>query len=260
MAAIRPAGEADIAALLADLVTELVGQDTAAIVLGGSYGRREATRFSDVDLLHLTQDGAGSAEKTYLARDGYLVSIATRDLAWYRARLARPEQAIFLAPALLEARALYDPEGVFAAFQETLRGFEWAPLQPAADRFASITLVNNAEAVRKVLSAAERGDELTAFATVNALFFDLTLAVAVQRGCWITGNRPYLAQAREAAADAAWVAAHERFVASDAAELRRDLACHLYEETARLLRPAIQPDHRAVVEQTIGLLAAHHLA
>jgi hypothetical protein len=248
--------------ILYSLVADLADSNTIAIVLGGSHARGETTAWSDVDFLQLVKDSPSGSKKTYQFTSGHLMSIATRTLTWYQTMLTRPEQAIFIVPALREARSLFDPQGQFHNFQQMLQAFDWTPLQPAANQFASQTVVNCAEAVLKLLSARVRKDHFTAFGTAMTLFFDLTLAVAVQRGCFIEGNRPYLAQVEEAvASDSAWSTIHREFVDlnSDSGldtltKLRTRLACKLYGETVRLLRSALAIEHLAVAEQTILLV------
>lgn len=247
---------------LSSLVTNLVSPNTVAVVLGGSHVRGEATAWSDVDVLHLVTDISSGSEKTYQFTSGHLVSIATRTLTWYQTMLTRPEQAIFLVPALREVRILFDPQGQFHTFQRMLQAFDWTSLQSRANHFASQSVINSAEAVHELLSAQVRKDNLTAFATAMALFFDLTLAVAVQRGCFIKGNRPYLAQVRESAeGNSVWSTTHRKFVDLDSGSqpetltvLRARVACKLYSETVQLLRSALEVHHLRVAEQTILLI------
>lgn len=103
---------------LSSLVTNLVHSNTIAIILGGSHVRGETTVWSDVDVLHLVTDVPSGSEKTYQFTSGHLVSIATRTLTWYQTMLTRPEQAIFIVPALREAGSLFDPQRQFHTFQQ----------------------------------------------------------------------------------------------------------------------------------------------
>lgn len=250
------------AALLAQLAHELSHENTVAVVLGGSEARGDATAWSDVDLLHLVAVPPANPDRVYRYAAGRLLSVATRTLDWYRTALSVPERAIFIVPAIREARPLHDPSGTFQGFQRELERFAWEPLRPAAQRFVSQNLVNGAEAAHKLLSAELRNDHATAFAASVGLFFDLTLAVVVGHGRLIDGQLPYLAHAQEAAGrETAWTQLHRQFVALDtlpAAEAfrgtRSTLALQLYAETARLMRATLLSEQAAVVSETVRLL------
>jgi len=231
-------------------------------VLGGSYARGNATPYSDVDIVHFVTVAPANPHRSYRYIEGRLVSIATRTLDWYRTALTQPTRAIFAMPAMQEARILLDKDGVFRAFQQELEAFTWEPLQASANQHVSHMLMNSAEDVHKLLSAQIRNDAPATFSTATTLYFDLTLAVVVQRGRLIDGSRTYVQHAQDAAGmDSAWTYAHQQFTSLDTypspspiAQRRTQAALELYRETVALLEPALQPDHRVVVEHTVQLI------
>jgi hypothetical protein len=246
------------------LVDELAGKQTVAIILAGSHARGEATPYSDVDLAHLVAAPLCGPDKRYYYRDGHLVSVATRPLAWFRATVTRPEQAVFYVAGLREARILLDREGAFRAFQQELEHFSWTPLQEAANAYASSAMMHLAEVAHKVLSALVRGDRLSLFEATSGLWYALTQAVAVQRGVLAVSSHTHMRQVREAVGtDAPWTRYHGVVAASDvhaaratSVEARAIAALCLYQETVALLRPVIRPEHREVAEQTVVTIAA----
>jgi hypothetical protein len=246
------------------LVDELAGKHTVAIIFAGSHAQGEATPYSDVDLAHLIGAPLSGPDKRYYYRDGHLVSVATRPLAWFRAAVTRPEQAVFYVAGLREARILLDREGAFRAFQQELEHFSWTPLQEAANAYASSAMMHLAEVAHKVLSALVRGDRLSLFEATSGLWSALTQAVAVQRGVLAVSSHTHLRQVREAVGtDTPWTRYHG-LVAESAVqgaraisvEARAKAALYLYQETVALLRPVIRPEHREVAEQTVVTIAA----
>src|SRR4051794_22460803 len=76
------------------LVDELAGKQTVAIILAGSHAQGVATPYSDVDMAHLVAAPLSGPDKRYHYREGHLVSVATRPLAWFRAAVTRPGGAL----------------------------------------------------------------------------------------------------------------------------------------------------------------------
>ncbi|MBM3946190.1 MAG: nucleotidyltransferase domain-containing protein, partial [SAR202 cluster bacterium] len=87
------------------LVKELDAPDVTAIIPVGSQARGDATQHSDWDLTCLTtvppKDGS---RNRLLLRDGRLVTAATTAVATMRAEPSKPESAIWVVPALRQAR------------------------------------------------------------------------------------------------------------------------------------------------------------
>jgi hypothetical protein len=251
------------------LVDELAGKQTVAIILAGSHAQGEATPYSDVDLAHLVAAPLSGPDKRYYYRDGHLVSVATRPLAWFRAAVTRPEQAVFYVAGLREARILLDRQGAFRAFQQELENFSRAPLQEAANSYASSAMMHLAELAHKVLSALVRGDKLSLFEATSGLWYALTQAVAVQRGVLAVSSHSHVRQVREVVrTDAPWTRYHGlvaesgvQGARSKSVEAHATVALCLYQETVALLRPVIRSGHREVAEQTVVTIevALHQL-
>lgn len=194
---------------LATLVAELDEPGTVGIMLGGSYARGEANRFSDVDLACFVKDEAESRRKRFLYREGRLVSVATKTTAGVRAEMSRPERAIWVVPGIGNCRVLLDKTGSVAQLIEEIATFRWEPLQSDADRYASYSVVMAAEQVHKIVAELTRKDELALAYAVSKLFQWLTEAMAVQKGVMVKSDNTYYRQAQEAAgADTSWTYYH----------------------------------------------------
>lgn len=242
--------------LLHTLATELSASDTVAMVLAGSTVRKNATAYSDIDLAHIMAEGYTGPEKRFHYRDGRLISVSMRTMTWWRRAVTQPERAIFLVPATRHARILLDPEGEFSRYQRELQDFSWAPLQPAANRFAGAALAAQAETVHKVLSALLRNEGL--FESVTPLALDLTQIVAMQRGVLIETSAHYMQQIRHAVGDASeWSRFHRMATAQPRdgeppATLRAQglAVLYLYLETFRMIEGIMLPDRHPLAAAT----------
>jgi predicted nucleotidyltransferase len=244
---------------LEKLVVDLNDDNVQAIILHGSYARSDARPpYSDIDLVRIVQESFPHQEhKRFLYCDGYLLSIASRPFSVYRKRFARPEKAIFAVPGVREARILLDKDGSFKTLQEEAWTWTWAPLQVAADAYSSQLMVEQTEIVLKALRALTLHD-LVALADMTLdLFSAVTEAIAVQRGVLVESGNTYFHQVQETVgAQSLWTQYHLRAAGitpqpPPSAEKRGKETLYLYEETARLLRPAISSEHWEVITQTI---------
>jgi predicted nucleotidyltransferase len=247
---------------LKTLITELDGPNILGIVLGGSHARGDAGPYSDVDVALFVKDNAQPPPKQFFYRDGYLVSIAAKSIAGIREEMSRPNRAIFVVPGLRGARILLDKDGSVGNLLRDIDAFVWEPLQSAADRYASHTMMALAEQVHKVLSETFRGNELAlAYATAK-LLTGLTEAVAVQRGVRVKSDNTYYGQV-EAVAGPEW-AKHHRIVTgvdtevggATPAKTRALAAVRLYRETVELLRSSMEPAHLTVAERAVQIAEA----
>ncbi len=246
--------------LLHTLATELSASDTVAMVLAGSAVRNAATAYSDIDLAHIMAEGYAGPEKRFHYRDGRLISVSMRTMSWWRRAVTQPERAIFLVPAMRDARILLDPEGEFSRYLRELQDFSWTPLQPAANRFAGAALAAQAETVHKILSALVRNEGL--FESVTPLALDLTQIVAVQRGVLIETSAHYMQQIRHAVGDASeWSHFHRVATAQPrpgepSTTLREQgvAVLHLYLETFRMIESLMLPDRHALAAATSSVV------
>jgi hypothetical protein len=253
-------------ALIESLTSELAAGDTVALALTGSYARGTATPYSDVDIIRYapTPPAAEADRYTLCYRENLLVSVTTTTTAAKRAELGRPETAIFAVPGLRQARILHDPTGELAALHAEAQAFTWEPLRAAAAAYASETVMGDAEEVHKILSALTRRDESGLFYATLGLVLGLTRAVAVARGLLIASENEYFRRVHEAIGpDTAWTRYHRRALGLEIgparlapATARGIAALHLYRETAYLLMPILEPEHRTVVNRALEVIAS----
>lgn len=245
-------------AFLTKMVAELDDEATQAVILHGSYVRGDALPvYSDVDIVRILQETAGQYEqKRFIYRDGYLLSISSRPLSVYRTRFMQPETAIFAIPGVREARILLDKDGAFHKLQQEAWQWRWEPLQDAANAYASQVMVAQTEIVLKLLRAFALHDLIALSEMITDLFAAVTDAVAVQLGVLVRSGNTYFHQVQESMGpQSAWTRSHLRIAGVAVPPLslkeRGKEALFLYEETARLLKPVIYPEHWDVIEQTI---------
>jgi predicted nucleotidyltransferase len=238
------------------LVTELDNDDIVGIILGGSYARDEATPYSDVDIACFVADSSKLRPKRFLYREGRLVSIGSKSIEGIRHDLTKPERAILFTAG--QRRILLDKDGSVTKLMQDIDEFQWKPLQTAAGEYASFHMMLLAEDVHKVLSALLTSNQLALAYIVGELLFGLTRIVAVQRGILVKSDSTYYQQVYEMVGQAsAWTYYHRIASAIDmAATVReRGMAClRLYQETAQLLRPVLQAEHREVVEEAVSVI------
>ena len=247
-------------------MVEIADAATVGVLLTGSHARGDATRYSDVDLLRFVADlpPEEAGRYTLLHRGGWLVSVSTTTIAAKRAELARPETAIWAVPGLRQARILLDPDAALAALHREAMAFEWAPLQDAANAYASYTVMGDAEEVHKILAALARGDESATLYGTLGLVLGLARAVAVQRGLLIQTENAYFRQVQEAVGPgSAWTryfrlaAGFDASRSAGSAEPARErglAALGLYRETVTLLRPILRPAHHDVIQATLAAI------
>ncbi len=244
--------------LLATLVAELDGPDVIGVALGGSFARGEATAYSDVDLAPFYRADTAMPPKRLFWRDGWLVSVSPKTISGWREQMARPESAIHLVPSAAQMRILRDSDGALAALVAEAQAFQWDPLRPAADAFASNAFMVFAAHALKLLGALVREDEAAMLYPLGELLYDMPWIVATRRGVLIETQRTYFLQIHAAVGpESAWSHAHLTALGMHRESLRERAvaALRLYAETARLISDALQPEHRAVVATTVERIA-----
>lgn len=247
------------------LVAEFADETVHAVALSGSFARGEADAYSDADLVCYTRSlpRARRDRERLLYRDERLVSVDLQSVEERLADLRQPAAAIRAAPALRRLRPLLDRDGALAALQGAARAFAWAPLQPAADAYASFTLERLAEVAHKILGGLAARDEERATLATWELVLDLTGAIAVRRGVLVDSDRTFFRQVRAAVGrDTAWTRQHrlaagleETATTLPPALARGAAALRLYRETAALLGPILEPAHREVAAGTVERVA-----
>jgi|SRR5579875_2173706 predicted nucleotidyltransferase len=249
-------------AFFARLVAELDSDALTAIVLKGSYARGDASYYSDIDLTCFVKELPEQSQKRFAYKEGHLISISTRTLDEERERLAKPEQAVFVVQGLREARILLDKDGAFGLLQQEAKTFTWEHLQSAANKYAGQILMLHTEYVHKILRGLLLHDDIALAEIALELLFALTDAVVVQRGVLIMSGNTYFRQAQDAVGvDSMWTH-HHKLVAGIEVHSMEDVSweakgvavLRLYQETVKLLRPVLCPEHSSVIEETVSII------
>lgn len=251
--------------LIESITGELADEEIAGIVLGGSYARGDATRFSDLDFAPFLREGVSPRKKQLFYRDGYLVSISYKTVAGVRADMKLPNRAIWVVNGFKGAKVLLDRDGSIQGLLSDIEAFTWEPLQQVANEYAGASLVGSAEAVHKLLGDLSAGDDLAlSLATAN-LLSTLTDLVAVQRGVLVKSDRTYYRQVQESVGPASAWTRHHNIAAGvtplppgtqrSPATSRAMAVLALYKETVALVGPFIAPTHRETALQVIRLLS-----
>ncbi|MBZ0282139.1 MAG: nucleotidyltransferase domain-containing protein [Anaerolineae bacterium] len=244
-------------------LTGFDGQWVRAIGLTGSHARGTATPFSDIDLhVYVPAQGTPPHEHYQLHRfEGHLVSITVTTIESKYADLEQPQSAVDVVSGLRQTRILYDSvqltgHGLLASLRQAALDFDWTPLQPAADAFASQQLAGCAEEAHKLLSGLLKNDEALLLYATYGLVLGLVNVVAVQKGILVESEN-VLFQAVQDAADAEWSELFRIAAGWDANPVRmRALAgLGLYAATARMLRGIIAPEHETVINWTLERIA-----
>lgn len=249
-------------AFLLRLAQEIDGPDVTAIVLAGSCVRKEETVFSDVDLKKIVKEPPKGVSHTRYWREGRLISVAIGTTEQYRKRLYMPEEAVFLVPGLRESRILVEKEGSFRALQKEAECWTWEPLQEAANTYVTDLLIEYAEWAIKLLRAFLVKDEYALAEMTQGLLSASTSAIIVQKGILAASGNSYFRQAQEAAGQqSTWTYYHRLLTDMHALpqpksslEEKGIIALCIYKETFQMLKPALNPEKRGVIEQTIHIL------
>lgn len=246
---------------LAKLVADLDNETVRAIILRGSYARGDAVApYSDVDITLIIHETAGyNLPKRFFWRDGYLVSVSQHSYAAYRERLTKPEQAIFVVTGVQEAHILLDKDGEFCTFQQEAWAFRWQDVQQVANIYAGQKLMLLSESILRTLRMLQFQDTVLLAKMLLDILFDITEAVAVQRGLLLEGQN-YWHQVYESVGDHSnWAHYHMQAAGSNTgASLtlreRGIAALRAYQETYKLLKSSLRSDHVEAIEPLITLI------
>lgn len=242
---------------LSKLISELDDETVTAIILHGSYARGEAIPpYSDIDLVRILKETPQRKQlKRFIWYDGYLLNLSSRPLSIYKEWLTIPQEAIFRLSTIQDAHILLDKNGIFHAFQQETRTWQWEPLQEAANHYASQVIVELSETILRTLGALQfQKTVMLVQRIILHILPGVTNAIAVQRGILIKGNN-YLQQVQEVVgSDSLWTRSymHAAGIGVDdvpnTIEARSIAALRLYQETVRLLHSHLLPEHRETVE------------
>lgn len=235
-----------------------------AIVLMGSQARGDAGPYSDVDLVRfVTEEAADLTGAGSHLIDGVLVMVSNVTPSRVERCFTDPEQATNTIAGLRTARPLIDRNATFGAIQARAQAFVWTEeLQSKADRWASEQMVGWIEEVHKGLEGLRRRDPGRLLNAGFGLSWGLSNVMKVQRGLLLSGDNGFFVEVANAVgSESVW--SQLRAVAFGVAAVqgrppslqeRVVAGLHLYELTAELLGPAIQPEHAPLIAQTIQLI------
>ncbi|MFX1485349.1 MAG: hypothetical protein ACFFCP_19425 [Promethearchaeota archaeon] len=250
--------------VLNQLIEELTGDDTEGFILTGSHARYDATVFSDVDFTHFVKELPTKESERYTLRfvDGHLVSISITTVQKKREEMNKPQTAIWAVPGFRQARVLVDRSGKITDLKQSALDFDWAPLQDAANEYASYQLMGYAEEAHKILGGLVRENESTVIYGSLGMVLGASDMIAVQRGILIeTENKLYQQLYENVGLDSSWTKYHrlalglERYVEDIPIYIQRGTAAlQLYLETTNLLKPVLKPNHIEVVDSANGII------
>ncbi len=243
------------------LARQFDGPGVKAIVLMGSYARGNPGVFSDVDLVRFTdeQSSTSSEGESHLI-DGRLVVVSTVGPKDVEKWFTRPEVSVNVIAGIRSARPLVDRDSAFAAIQARARSFVWdAAMQEGANAWASEQLVGWIEEVHKGLQGLQSDDIGRLLNARFGLSWGLSNVIKTQRGILISGDNAFYDEIAEAVGrDSKWTALRKiaygiEDESGNAPTLRRQVIAglRLYVETVRLLKDALHPAHKPLIEQTV---------
>ena len=148
-------------------------------------------------------------------------------------------------------------EARLAALRQEAVDFQWSPLQPAADLFASKQVIGYAEEAHKVLGGLTTNDESVMIYGAYSLVLGLSDIIAVQHGLMLESENTAFQQVMELMSmTSKWTIcfrAAAGYTLSTARERARASLC-LYAETARHLHAIIEPRHADVINAALNLI------
>jgi len=235
--------------------------DIIGVGMVGSYARGQEGKYSDVDLDIYVSKLPETPYDHYTLRywENKLVSLKYTLLEEERSALTNPRRAIWAVPGLRGMKILLDKDGSMAALQKAAQGFEWSPLQSAADEFAAEEVMGNAEEAHKILNGLTRGHESTVLYATWGLVKNMLEAVAVQRGLMIVSENRYFDLIQDSVGrDSKWTSAFRTAWGLDSAssqyQSRGMAALKLYYLSAAMFDTLIPDKHRDVINKTLQVI------
>lgn len=243
------------------VLERIASPDVIGVGIVGSYARGQESKYSDVDFDVFTSRLPENPYDRHKLRywDDKLISLKHTLLDDERSALMDPRRAIWAVPGLRGMRILLDKDGSMAALQKAAQEFDWLPLQPAADEFATEEIMGNAEEVHKILNGLARGHESTVLYASWGLVKNMLEAVAVQRGIMIISENRYFDLIQDSVGrDSEWTRAFRTAwgLNPDGSQYpqRGAAALALYRLSAEMFDTLIPDQHRDVVNKTLHLV------
>jgi len=237
------------------LIERFRDRGVKAIVLMGSYARGDEGAFSDVDLCRFMEaDGPDIPASTCLI-DGVFVVVSHVTPSQVELTFADPDRATAGIAGLRSGRGLWDPTGHFRAIQERAMAFVWdAAMQAKADAWAGGQMVGWIEEVHKGLEGLRRGDTGRLLNARFGLSWGLAGVMRVQRGVLIHGDNGSVVDVIDhIGADSPWAELLRGAFGIAGGGLAEHVRAglRLYVLTAEFLSDILQPDEKALVEETV---------
>jgi hypothetical protein len=253
-----------MASFLQMLIERFDAPEIDALVLMGSYARGAAHQYSDIDLARFTHaNGPGRSQAFEGLIDGKLVVVNDLGADAVKEIYTRPDIASSYLAGLRLGRPLVDRNAAFAQLQARAHAFIWdSDMQMKADIWASEALAGWSEDMRKGLAGLITNDIGQLLSARFAGSWGLSRIMQIQRGVLLeSGHDFYDAVGSAVGGDSTWV--HLRRMAFAIPDehgavptLREQVVAglQLYVETADLLAMVLQPEDRALIKQTVGLI------
>lgn len=164
-----------VAAAVAAVVADLVGEGTSGVVLLGSQVRGDVHEHSDVDLVAL---GSGPH---YVLRnlDGLLLSVSWRSPDAVRAGYADPKVAGSAVPGWRGAVILHDAEGAAAELVAEAGAWRWSDIERRRRVWIAAHMTGRAEVVHRLVGSLAAGRQTAAAVARNRLATRLPVIAAV---------------------------------------------------------------------------------
>lgn len=148
-----------------------------AVVLAGSWARRDARQHSDIDLWVI-----GSRVGTRaLWHPPYVVNVCLTTVGHEKSLMASPRRAGACVPGWKAALVLHDSNGVAARLKRRAHRFRYAEISKLCDRWVRESIAGWAEEVVKMNRALAEGQFETAAVQRNLLADALGHVMAVHR-------------------------------------------------------------------------------
>jgi hypothetical protein len=157
------------------LARRLARQGAEAVVVLGSWMRRDAYKESDVDI-HVIGRGPHYMLERY---HGFLVSVSWATARQHRQAFKDPGKVGGIIPAWRNAVILYDPKGNAKALKQEALRWQWVLLGERADRWVAEQLTGYAEEVHRLIGDLQLQRESAASVQRSLLAIHLASILAV---------------------------------------------------------------------------------
>jgi predicted nucleotidyltransferase len=238
----------DVRRLAHQLVEEVGGRGTAAVVLAGSWARGAAHEASDIDLWVVTGHPPRSRHRMLLRGDR-LVSVKFSTPREEHLEMRDPSHFDGAVPGWRSARILRDPRGVARRLKREAERFRRSFIRGPVRKYVAGQLAEWAEEVVKMLRALETGERETASVLRNVIanrmaflrLLPLEVWWTTENGLWEMAGRRGGAEFRRAQRSA---------LGTDGSSWRKscEAALRLYSLTARANLRYLSGENRRVVE------------